>query len=181
MGVCHLGGHARPLGNACGGRFVVGAFTGDDHCRGGRRRVDGQQSDDLKVLTVAGSLYLFWLGVGMLRNPATPVSGSVQVADSWSRWAWKGLCVSGLNPKVFLLFLALLPQFTDPLSTWPVPAQIVALGGLHAVSCGVVYLLVGFGARAVLQTRPGAAQRVSQTSGAIMILIALILLAEQML
>jgi hypothetical protein len=33
----------------------------------------------------------------------------------------------------------------------------------------------------VLQTRPGAAQRVSQTSGAIMILIALILLAEQML
>ena len=112
----------------------------------------------LKVLTVAGSLYLFWLGVGMLRNPATPVSGSVQVADSWSRWAWKGLCVSGLNPKVFLLFLALLPLFTDPL-----------------------YLLVGFGARAVLQTRPGAAQRVSQTSGAIMILIALILLAEQML
>ena len=135
----------------------------------------------LKVLTVAGSLYLFWLGVGMLRNPATPVSGSIQVADTWSRWAWKGLCVSGLNPKVFLLFLALLPQFTDPLSTCPVPAQIVALGGLHAVSCGVVYLLVGFGARAVLQARPGAAQRVSQTSGAIMILIALILLMEQML
>ena len=133
----------------------------------------------LKGLTVAGSLYLLWLGVGMLRNPAVPESGRVQVSDTWSRWAWKGLCVSGLNPKVFLLFLALLPQFTDPLSAWPIPAQIVALGGLHAVSCAVVYLLVGFGARSVLQTRPGAAQKVSQVSGAVMIVIAVVLLSEQ--
>ena len=82
---------------------------------------------------------------------------------------------------VFLLFLALLPQFTDPLSTWPIPAQIIALGSLHAVSCAVVYLLVGFSAQAVLQTRPGAAKKVSRVSGTVMILIALGLLAEQVL
>ena len=111
----------------------------------------------------------------------TPQAGQVQVADSWFRWVWKGTCVSGMNPKVFLLFLALLPQFTDPLSTWPVPAQIMALGALHGVSCAVVYLLVGFSARAVLQTRPGAAKNVSRVSGAVMIIIALILLAEQVL
>ena len=83
----------------------------------------------LSVLTVAGALYLLWLGVCMLRDPATPQSGQGQASDSWSRWAWKGLCVSGLNPKVLLLFLALLPQFTDPLSNWSIPTQIIALGG----------------------------------------------------
>ena len=41
--------------------------------------------------------------------------------NAWQRWAVKGLCVSGLNPKVFLLFLALLPQFTDATAPWPVP------------------------------------------------------------
>jgi threonine/homoserine/homoserine lactone efflux protein len=87
--------------------------------------------------------------------------------------------VSGLNPKVLLLFLALLPQFTDPLSTWPIPTQIIALGALHAVSCAVVYLMVGFSARAVLQTRPAAAKNVSRVSGAVMVLIAVVLLAEQ--
>ena len=58
-------------------------------------------------------------------------------------------------------------------------ALIPALGGLHAVSCALVYLAVGFSAHAVLRTRPGAAKNVSRVSGAIMILIAVVLLAEQ--
>lgn len=135
----------------------------------------------MSLLTLAGALYLLWLGVGMIRQPSTPAEGQVEGADSWFRWAWKGTCVSGMNPKVLLLFLALLPQFTDPLSTWPIPAQILALGSLHALSCAVVYLLVGFSAQAVLRTRPSAARAVSRGSGAIMIVIALILLAEQVL
>lgn len=135
----------------------------------------------MSLLTLGGALYLLWLGISMIRQPSTPEAGQMQVADSWFRWAWKGTCVSGMNPKVFLLFLALLPQFTDPLSAWPIPAQIIALGSLHAVSCAVVYLLVGFSAQAVLQTRPGAAKKVSRVSGTVMILIALGLLAEQVL
>ncbi|MDD1139776.1 LysE family translocator [Pseudomonas sp. TNT2022 ID233] len=134
----------------------------------------------LSVLTIGGSLYLLWLGINMLRNPSTPEAAESQASGSWSRWTIKGACVSGLNPKVFLLFLALLPQFTDPTAAWPVPMQIMALGLLHALSCGVIYLLVGFGSRSVLQARPVAARFVSRLSGAIMILIAVILLAEQL-
>lgn len=133
----------------------------------------------MSLLTLAGALYLLWLGVGMIRQPSTPAEGQVEGADSWFRWAWKGTCVSGMNPKVLLLFLALLPQFTDPLSTWPIPTQIIALGALHAVSCAAVYLMVGFSAQAVLQTRPSAAKNVSRVSGAVMVLIAVVLLAEQ--
>ena len=39
--------------------------------------------------------------------------------------------------------------------------------------------MVGFSARAVLQTRPAAAKNVSRVSGAVMVLIAVVLLAEQ--
>lgn len=135
----------------------------------------------LSVLTIAGATYLLWLGVNMLRHPSVPRAGEVEQSDSWTRWTIKGLCVSGLNPKVFLLFLALLPQFTDPLASWSVPMQIVALGLIHAFSCGVVYLLVGFSSRAILRSRPLAAQIVSRISGAAMTIIALILIAEQVL
>ncbi|UUT23531.1 LysE family translocator [Pseudomonas sp. T8] len=135
----------------------------------------------LSLLTVGGAGYLLWLGINMLRNPSVPRAGEAQASASWTRWTLKGACVSGLNPKVFLLFLALLPQFTDPLAAWPVPLQIVALGLLHAFSCAVIYLLVGFGSRAVLRTRPVAARAVSRLSGALMIVIAVLLLIEQVL
>ncbi len=92
----------------------------------------------------------------------------------------KGFCVSGLNPKVFLLFLALLPQFTDPQSSWPVPLQILLLGLVHLCSSLVIYTLVGYGAKAVLSTRPGAAKLVGRVSGMAMITVALGLIAGQM-
>ncbi|MNR58308.1 hypothetical protein D3C85_1792790 [compost metagenome] len=57
--------------------------------------------------------------------------------------------------------------------------QIVTLGLVHAFSCAVVYLLVGFGSQAVLQSRPAAAKVVSRVSGLAMILIAAVLLVEQ--
>ncbi|MEX5502201.1 LysE family translocator [Pseudomonas putida] len=135
----------------------------------------------LTFLTVAGAAYLLWLGFNMLAHPAIPQAGEDQHSDSPTRWAVKGLCVSGLNPKVFLLFLALLPQFTSPAATWPIPLQIIALGLVHTFSCGVVYLLVGYGSRAVLHARPTAAQWVSRVSGMAMVIIALVLLIEQVL
>jgi threonine/homoserine/homoserine lactone efflux protein len=134
----------------------------------------------LSVLTVVGSGYLLWLGINMLARPASPHADQIDASGSWQRWAIKGFCVSGLNPKVFLLFLALLPQFTDVAAAWPVPVQMIALGLVHTVSCAVIYLLVGFGSQVVLQTRPGAARFVSRFSGAAMIVIALALLAGQM-
>lgn len=132
----------------------------------------------MSVLTVAGAGYLLWLGINMLVRPSTPHADEVQASGSWKRWALKGLCVSGLNPKVFLLFLALLPQFADATAPWPVPMQMIALGLVHTFSCGVIYFLVGFGSQVVLRARPAAAQRVSRFSGAAMILIAVVLFAE---
>ena len=134
----------------------------------------------LTVLTVIGATYLLWLGFNMFTHPSVPNAGQVQESNSWRHWTIKGACVSGLNPKVFLLFLALLPQFTDPTGSWSIPVQIIALGVMHILSCGTVYFLVGFCAQTVLRTRPKAAQYVSQISGLAMIVIALLLLVEQL-
>jgi len=133
----------------------------------------------LTVLMAVGATYLLWLGVSMFVHPGVPKAGDRRESGAWSGWAAKGVCVSGLNPKVFLLFLALLPQFTDPKAPWPVPVQIIALGLIHVFSCGVVYLLVGFGSQAILQTRPVASRIVSRVSGASMVAIALVLIAEK--
>ncbi|MBA1202567.1 LysE family translocator [Pseudomonas capeferrum] len=135
----------------------------------------------LTMLTICGAGYLFCLGLKLLRNPPLPSRGEGAQVGTWSSWALKGLCVSGMNPKVFLLFLALLPPFTDPLRAWSLPFQILTLGMIHAISCGVVYLVVGFSAKAALGTRPGAAILVSRISGTAMIIIALVLAVERLL
>ena len=135
----------------------------------------------MTALTAAGAAYLVWLGIGAVRRPSVPrESEPDRVADSWVRQAVKGAGVSGLNPKVFLLFLALLPQFTVPGAAWPVAAQIMVLGLVHVASCGVVYTGVGAGARLVLGARPAAAQWVTRFSGAAMIVLGGVLLVEQL-
>jgi threonine/homoserine/homoserine lactone efflux protein len=77
----------------------------------------------LTLLTAVGAAYLVWLGIGMLAHPAAPQAHTEESAASWLRQAAKGAGISGLNPKVFLLFLALLPQFTDPDAALPTSAH----------------------------------------------------------
>ena len=133
----------------------------------------------LSAITLMGACYLLWLGVSLLRQPAT-VSSAAQQSGGWNQWALKGMCISGLNPKVFLLFLALLPQFTDPHGQWSVAMQMSALGVMHLITCTIIYLLVGYGSRALLASRPQAARVVSRFSGGLMVLIAVALLFEQL-
>lgn len=135
----------------------------------------------LGVLTFAGAGYLAWLGISTIRHPPTPQAAPDAPTGSWATQLGRGVAISGLNPKALLLFLALLPQFTDPSGSWPAAVQIAALGGLHMLSCAVVYTGVGSGSRAILRTRPSAARAVSRFSGIAMTLISLGLVAEQLL
>ncbi|WP_087489192.1 LysE family translocator [Tatumella citrea] len=134
----------------------------------------------LSILTFSGAAYLLWLGSCVLRQPAVIAAASSPVAQTWHQWAVRGLCISGLNPKVFLLFLALLPQFVRPGGHWPVSLQLMLLGAIHLASCSSIYFGVGYTARELLSTRPQAARIVSKISGVTMIVVALILLAEQL-
>ena len=130
------------------------------------------------LMTVVGAAYLVWLGWGMAASHGVAPTATDDSVESWGRQAATGFGVSGLNPKVFLLFLALLPQFVDSQRPWPVPAQIVTLGLVHVTSCAVVYTAVGLGARVVLRTRPVAAQVVTRLSGVLLAIIGLTLLVK---
>jgi len=132
----------------------------------------------MAVLTLLGAGYLLVQGIGMVRTREVSVAhGSPRKGTPWN-WLSGGVCVSGLNPKVFLLFLSLLPQFTVPSASMPVAAQIVSLGLVHVLSCGVVYVAVGLGARATLVSRPRD-KRGTRLSGLAMIAIAFLLLGGQ--
>lgn len=130
-------------------------------------------------ITMFGAAYLLWLGIGLVRSPSRPSSAAMTDISSSKSWAIKGFFVSGLNPKVLLLFLALLPQFTDPNSSWDLSIQLILLGLIHIFSSFIVYSLVGYGSQTVLQTRPLVAEIISRVSGILMVVIAGILIFGQ--
>lgn len=135
----------------------------------------------LTVLTMAGAAYLLWLGIGMWRHPGVASSATDHGDERAWRWIVKGAGTSGLNPKLMLLLLALLPQFVRPSASWPVGMQIVVLGAVHAASCCVVYFGVGLASQRVLGARRSAALVVSRLSGGLMVAIAVLLLAQGLL
>ncbi|MGW2647035.1 LysE family translocator [Streptomyces sp. NPDC001393] len=133
----------------------------------------------LTALTVAGAGYLLWLGWSVLRRPAVP--GATEEVSTDGRLFLRGATISGLNPKGLLLYLSVLPQFLTLRGTHlPVPAQTAALGLLHMACCAAVYLTVGVLARVLLAARPAAARAVTRTSGAAMLGIGAVLLAERL-
>ncbi|MFE6964188.1 LysE family translocator [Agromyces sp. NPDC057679] len=144
------------------------------------------------ALTFAAAAYLVYLGVRVLRDPPVVVQADAAVAGvasgdgappaavdhPWRRLA-QGAGVSGLNPKGLLVLVVLLPQFTDASGSWPIPVQLAVLGLIFVACCALVYTVVGLGARAVLRFRPSAMRIVSRVSGGAMIVLAAVLVAEQ--
>jgi len=133
----------------------------------------------LTGLTLLGGAYLGWHGAMTLARPATVEAGVSGPAGRARDTVLRGIGVSGLNPKGLLIFLALLPQFTDPRGGWPVAAQIGVLGVAFTLTCAVFYLGLGTFARSVLHSRPSAARAVSRIAGAAMIVIGALLIAER--
>jgi threonine/homoserine/homoserine lactone efflux protein len=134
----------------------------------------------LTGLTIAGGLYLAWHGAKTLARPSAPGGQADAPAGAGRGTLARGIGVSALNPKGLLMFLALLPQFTDPRGSWPLPAQLGMLGLVFVASCAAFYLCLGSFARRVLHSRPAAARVIARFSGAAMIVIGALLLAERL-
>jgi threonine/homoserine/homoserine lactone efflux protein len=133
----------------------------------------------LTGLTVVGGAYLIWHGATTFARPSPPGTADA-LAGRDGNLLVKGMGVSGLNPKGLLIFLALLPQFTDPHDRWPVAAQIGLLGLAFVATCGVFYTGLGIFARRMLHERPSAAHAVSRVAGAAMVVIGALLLIERL-
>lgn len=135
-------------------------------------------------LTVAGAAYLIWLGAATLRSwRGASFGGSpagLPAAANQFRTFLQGVGTSGINPKGLLFYVALVPQFVSPEASLPVPVQSGLLGLTFVLLVAVVYTCVALLARKLLQSRPGAARRVTLASGIIMVALGVVLLSEQL-
>ena len=135
-------------------------------------------------LSVAGSAYLLWLGAATIRSwrgASFTVADDVNTSRNQLRTFFQGMGTSGINPKGLLFFVALVPQFVSPEAPLPVPVQSGLLGLTFVLLAAVVYTAVALLSRRLLQSRPGAARRVTLASGIIMLVLGAALLSEQLL
>ena len=90
------------------------------------------------AVKLAGALYLVWLGVQAIRHRqalAEAMFGAVPSRAGW-RALRDGFVVGVTNPKAYILFGAILPQFVNR-GAGHVPAQMLLLA-LVSVSIGVL-------------------------------------------
>jgi threonine/homoserine/homoserine lactone efflux protein len=135
-------------------------------------------------ITVAGAAYLLWLGVSTLRSwrgaSFSTAGAAGKPAANQLRTFLQGMGTSGINPKGLLFYVALVPQFVSPEASLPVPVQSGLLGLTFVLLAAVVYTCVALLARKLLQSRPGAARKVTLASGVIMVALGVVLLSEQL-
>ncbi len=135
-------------------------------------------------LTVAGSAYLLWLGAATIRSwrgASFTVADDLNTGRNQLRTFFQAMGTSGINPKGLLFFVALVPQFVSAEAPLPVPVQSGLLGLTFVLLAAVVYTAVALLSRRLLQSRPGAARRVTLASGIIMVCLGAALLSEQLL
>ncbi|HWL05330.1 MAG TPA: LysE family translocator [Xanthobacteraceae bacterium] len=116
----------------------------------------------------AGAAYLVWLGVKLIRHPATLTPGDALPPSPRGGFFLQGFLVLVSNPKALLLFGAFIPQFLDPAGDYI--AQVVLLG-VTAMAVAAVfdsaYAVLAARARGVLSTR--GQRLVSRLSGGALI------------
>lgn len=85
------------------------------------------------AVKLAGAAYLLWLAIGMLRGRRSLFHPAEDDRHSNRRLFAMGFATCMLNPKIALLYVALLPQFLDPAAgdLW-----------LQTVQLGLVQILV---------------------------------------
>lgn len=133
------------------------------------------------ALTVAGALYLGWLGLQALRHAMR--SGGAGDIDAPPRRASRhalrdSLAVSLSNPKSLVYVLALLPPFVDPAR--PVAPQLALLAAIAIaldVTVGAVYVAAGGGLSRAMN-RPAVRSWLERAVAAIFLALAAAILVD---
>jgi threonine/homoserine/homoserine lactone efflux protein len=109
------------------------------------------------ALRFAGAAYLLWLAWQAVKpNGRSPFQVRKLRVDGQRKLFAMGFVTNLLNPKIAMLYLALLPQFIDP--TASVLTQSLALGAIQIVISVGVNAMIALAAGSIarfLGTRPG--------------------------
>jgi threonine/homoserine/homoserine lactone efflux protein len=123
---------ATAAGHACG-NYVVAACVAV-----GLGTLLERSAQVFVAVKLAGALYLVWLGIQAFRHRRALAGVLSDAVPSRAGWlaARDGFMVGVTNPKAFILFGAILPQFVNR-GAGHVPAQMLLLA-LVSVSIGVI-------------------------------------------
>lgn len=109
------------------------------------------------ALKVGGAAYLLWLAYKTLRPGGKSLFETSELPrDSFGKLFRVGLLTNLLNPKVAILYLALIPQFIDP-AAGNVVAQSFQLGGIQilvGVAVNGAIILAAGSVASFLQRKP---------------------------
>ena len=119
------------------------------------------------IVKIAGALYLIWLGVHAIRHRkslADAMAMAMPPREGW-RAARDGAVVGLTNPKAYILFGAILPQFVNR-AAGQVPEQMLVLA-LVSVAIGAISdCSWGFAASAVRAWFARSPRRIEMVGGA---------------
>ncbi|MBN9799374.1 LysE family translocator [Pseudonocardia alni] len=111
------------------------------------------------AVRIAGGLYLAWLAWGMLRpGGRSPFEARDLAPERDRRLFGMGLLTNLLNPKIALMYAALLPQFVDP-ADGATGSQLLQLGAVQiavAVTVNGLIVLTAASVSGFLAARPRA-------------------------
>lgn len=133
------------------------------------------------ALTVAGALYLAWLGAQAWLHAGETEPGRApdQARGRATRHALRdSLAVALSNPKSLVYVLALLPQFVDPRQ--PVAPQLALLAAIAIaldLTVGAIYVAAGGGLSAAM-ARPAVRLWFERAIGTIFLVLAAVILVE---
>ena len=132
-----------------------------------------------RAVAVAGALYLGWLGLQSLRAGTVSLQGQGRGSVGAAKAYRDGMMTNLLNPKVILLFLALMPNFVD-LAHASAAAQLATLGatliGVNTLWQGA--LALGAEAARRLIGRPAVQRTLARATGVALLAFAAVMLAQ---
>lgn len=124
-----------------------------------------------RLVRYAGAAYLLYLGIKVIRSKSQlELKADKRLIDN-RRMFLTGVATSVMNPKGILLFVSYFPQFVAP-EAGNVAGQLLLIGSLFTVMCGLVYGMYGFFSGAIgerLSTTPRIADLMKWLTGSVLI------------
>lgn len=124
-----------------------------------------------RTMLVAGSLYMLWIGLSLLRSTIEVHSIGTAARRPTPTIFLQGLLTCILNPKAWLFVLAVFPQFMKP-EYGPIGLQALVMGTMTVTVQMAVYgglaLAAGKG-REALTGHPAATVLLGRAAGALLV------------
>jgi homoserine/homoserine lactone efflux protein len=134
-----------------------------------------------RTVAIAGAAYLGWLGIQGFRDSGVVKLDGSRRPVTVAKACRDAVLTNVLNPKVILLFLALLPNFVVTTRD-DVPAQLITLAAVLIVINVMWQASLAWAAQMIRGwlVRPSVQRAVTRVTGAILLLFAGLMLFEHL-